>query len=120
PNGVVHIVPAVATIAADRRLFLTGTPIVNRPKELWPIIFSLCPTFEKDFFAYAKKYCGAVHNGFGWDFNGASNLEDLQERLRALFMVRRLKKDVLKELPPKRRQVLVLEAGPGLRELIEK
>jgi hypothetical protein len=111
---------AVAPIESGRRLFLTGTPIVNRPKELWPLIEALCPTFEKNFFIYAKKYCGAFHNGFGWDFSGASNLEDLQERLRAAFMVRRLKKDVLKELPPKRRQVLVLEGDEGIMELLEK
>jgi SNF2 family DNA or RNA helicase len=112
--------PAFEPIKAKRRLFLTGTPIVNRPKELWPIINAIAPGFEKDFFAYAKKYCAAFRNRFGWDFSGASNLDDLQERMRALFMVRRLKKDVLKELPPKRRQVMVLEGDAGLAELLEK
>ena len=57
---------------------------------------------------------------FGWDFNGASNLDELQEILRSKFMVRRLKKDVLKELPAKVRQVLVLEGGDKIRELLEK
>jgi SNF2 family DNA or RNA helicase len=106
-------------IPAKRRLFLTGTPILNRPIELWPVIKALAPKFEKDKRAFGMKYCAAHHNGFGWDFKGASNLDDLQLRLRALFMVRRLKKDVLKELPPKRRQVLVLEAA-GLEDLLEK
>ena len=106
-------------IPAKRRLFLTGTPILNRPIELWPIINALAPGFERSKLHYAKKYCAAFRNGFGWDLNGASNLDDLQTRLRSLFMVRRLKKDVLKELPPKRRQVLVLEAK-GLTDLLEK
>jgi SNF2 family DNA or RNA helicase len=108
-------------IRARRRLFLTGTPIVNKPIELWPLIEALDPQgIGKNRMKYAMRYCGAHHNGFGWDFNGASNLDELQEILRSRFMVRRLKKDVLKELPAKVRQVLVLEAGPKLKELLEK
>jgi len=109
----------IKPIQAGRRLFLTGTPIVNRPKELWPLLNSLAPGFEKNFMAYARKYCNAFQTRFGWDFSGASNLDDLQERLRATCMVRRLKADVLKELPPKRRQVLVLESD-GLEDILEK
>ena len=108
-------------ISAKRRLFLTGTPIVNKPVELWPLIQALDPDgLGKNFMRYAMRYCDAHHNGFGWDFNGSSNLDELQEILRSKFMVRRLKKDVLKELPPKVRQVLVLEAGPKIKELLEK
>ncbi len=113
--------PPLEPIPAKRRLFLTGTPIVNKPIELWPLIQALDPDgLGSNFMRYAKRYCGAFHNGFGWDFNGSSNLDELQEILRSKFMVRRLKKDVLKELPPKRRQVLVLEGGPGIKELLEK
>jgi superfamily II DNA or RNA helicase len=108
-------------IQARRRLFLTGTPIVNKPIELWPLIEALDPQgIGRNRMKYAKRYCGAFYNGFGWDFNGASNLDELQDILRSKFMVRRLKKDVLKELPAKVRQVLVLEAGPKLKELLEK
>src|SRR5208337_4586914 len=74
---------------------------------------------ERNKMVFGKKYCNAHHNGFGWDFSGSSNLFELQERLRSLFMVRRLKRDVLSELPPKRRQVLVLESK-GLEDLLEK
>lgn len=93
-------------IKAGRRLMLTGTPIVNRPVELWPIVHALDPEEFPRFFSYAKRYCGAHHNGFAWDFKGATNLAELQRKLRSRIMVRRLKKDVLKELPPKRRQVI--------------
>ena len=120
-DGSTKIIPGVEAILAGRRLFLTGTPIVNRPKELWPLVRALAPTFKKNFFLYAKKYCGAFHNGFGWDFSGEIPIfKHLQERLRGLFMVRRLKADVLKELPPKRRQVMVLEGDAGIMELLEK
>ena len=108
-------------IPAKRRLFLTGTPIVNKPIEMWPLIQVLDPNgLGSNFMKYAKRYCGAFQSKWGWDFNGSSNLDELQETLRSKFMVRRLKKDVLKELPPKIRQVLVLEGGASLKELLEK
>ena len=108
-------------IKAKRRLFLTGTPIVNKPIELWPMIHALDPEgLGKSKMKYAFRYCGAHHNGFGWDFTGSSNLDELQEILRSKFMVRRLKKDVLKELPPKRRQVLVLECSASIKDILEK
>ena len=84
-----------------------------------------------DWFQYAKRYCGLfeitrwnqdkqVKERIGWKWDGADNLEELQEIMRSRFMVRRLKKDVLKELPAKRRQVIVLEPKPALRKLIAK
>lgn len=94
---------------AARNIFLTGTPFLNRPVELFPILNALVPQEFDNFFKFAKRYCAAHQTDRGhWDFKGASHLEELQERLRATVMVRRLKKDVLKELPPKRRQVIML------------
>lgn len=98
-------------IAAERRVFLTGTPIVNRPIEAWPLIASLDPTgLGKSFWGYANRFCAARQGRYGWDLSGASNLDELQAELRGRIMVRRLKADVLTELPPKTRQVVVLEA----------
>lgn len=120
-DGTIQVTPPLPPIQAERRLFLTGTPIVNRPKELWPLIQALDPDgLGHNFMKYALRYCAAFQGRFGWDFSGASNLDELQEILRGKFMVRRLKMDVLKELPPKRRQVLVLECGDSLKELLEK
>ena len=88
---------------------MTGTPIVNRPIELYNIIEDLHNGFGS-FFSFAKRYAGAHKNGFGWDFSGAQNLDELQKRLRETIMVRRLKKDVLTELPRKIRQIVEVEA----------
>lgn len=99
-------------IRARRRVFLTGTPIVNCPIELWPLVEALDPTgLGRNFFGYAKRYCNAVKGEHGWDFSGSSNLGELQTRLRGSFMIRRLKDEVLSELPAKRRQVVLLEGG---------
>jgi len=96
---------------ARRRVFLTGTPFLNRPVELQPIAGALAPREFGNFFGFAKRYCAAHQGRWGWDFTGSSNLEELQERLRSTIMVRRLKKQVLTELPAKRRQVVVLAAN---------
>ena len=89
---------------------LTGTPIPSRPIEGWTLFHALDPVAFPSFMGYAKRYCNATQGYHGWDFSGSSNLLELQEKLRASFMVRRLKKDVLTELPPKRRQIIELEA----------
>lgn len=106
-------------IEAKRILALTGTPILNRPVELWTIINALNPAMFSNFFQYAKRYCSAYRSPYGWDFSGASNLDELQEKLRTSVMVRRLKKEVLTELPLKRRQVIEISPN-GCASIIQK
>lgn len=91
----------------DRKLMLTGTPILNRPIELFYIIESL--GFDMDYWRYARRYCDAKKTKGFWDMSGSSNLEELQMKLRQTIMVRRQKADVLTELPPKRRQIIELD-----------
>jgi len=109
----------VSPIPARRRLFLTGTPIVNRPIELWPLLKSLDPETWRSWRYYVTRYCAGHQTRWGWDVSGASNLEELQERLRSTVMIRRLKKDVLKELPAKRRQVIEIPAN-GAAAVVER
>ena len=96
---------------ARKKVMLTGTPIPNRPIEMWPIIHYLDPKTFPVFFWFAKRYCVDGHNGYGYDFKGAKNLSELQEKLRTSIMIRRLKKQVLKELPPKFRQVIEIPSN---------
>lgn len=86
---------------------ISGTPFLNRPLELYPILSKLAPKEFGDFWQFVTRYCDAKKGNWGWDFKGASNIDELAERLRSTVMVRRLKKDVLKDLPPKQRTVLL-------------
>lgn len=109
-------------IPAKRTVFLTGTPILNRPIELFTMLQRLDPLdLGRNRWEFAMRYCGARQIRAGrkmvWDLNGSANLDELQEKMRSKFMVRRLKKDVLKELPAKRRQIIPLDRS-GAEKLL--
>lgn len=100
-----------------RKVFLTGTPIPNRPKEGFAVFQLIDPITFANYWRYAYKFCAAKKGHFGVDDNGSSNLNELQTILRESFMIRRLKKDVLTELPTKTRQVITLPEN-GLSKLV--
>lgn len=87
---------------------MTGTPLLNRPMELYTVLQVLSPSLFPSAFSYGMRYCAGKHNGFGWDFTGASNTEELYSILSGSVMIRRLKKDVLPQLPDKRYTVVPL------------
>ena len=96
-------------IQASAKLALTGTPFLNRPIELWSLLNLLVPELwpASSFMKYAYRYCGAYQGKWGMVMDGATHLDELRQHLSYL-MVRRLKADVLKQLPPKRRQIIEL------------
>jgi SWI/SNF-related matrix-associated actin-dependent regulator 1 of chromatin subfamily A len=112
-----EVIPAIPPLTAKRRIVMTGTPIPNRPIEIFSILQYLDPKRWRSRHAFALRYCDAKHDGYGWNYKGASNLEELQRILRETMMVRRRKVDVLKELPPKRRQVITLPANGAAKAI---
>lgn len=109
---------------ASRVWALTGTPIQNRPIDFHPLLRTIAPAvFPVDRHKYAVKYCNAKKIRFGkktvWDYTGASRVEELHARLK-FCMTRRLKGEVLTELPPKTREVVTLPATPSARALLAK
>lgn len=80
---------------------LSGTPIMSKPVEIYNIIHLLNPSIFPNKWTFLHKYCGAKHNGFGWDFSGATNAQELHQILTNKIMIRRKKKNVLKDLPDK-------------------
>ena len=87
-------------------LALSGTPLTNRPAELWPTLNILRPDLYKSFWSFGQTHCGAKLGHWGWEFKGATQLPKLHSNLKDQLMIRRLKKDVLKGLPEKVRNVL--------------
>lgn len=104
---------------ARRKCHLTGTPIENRPIEIFTLLNDIDPRRWKSRFQFGKRYCNGQNNGWGWDFDGASNSEELQDALRSTIMIRRLKSQVMKELPAKRRQVIEIPSD-GLSKLLDR
>ncbi len=95
----------------DHVYLLSGTAMKNRPKELITQL-TMLGIFESEFggfFEFTRKYCDGHNNGWGYVFDGASNLSELRERLRQTCMVRRKKDDVMELLPPKRRIRIPIE-----------
>lgn len=73
---------------------LTGTPVLNRPIDLYLMLRRFAPEIldqYKNYRLYVMRYCGYLGQG-------ASNIEDLQKRL-SQFMLRRLRVEVLEQLP---------------------
>lgn len=106
-------------IRAQKRVMLSGTPMTKKPIDLWPMVREFDPNdMGKSWEEYAIRYCDAYETGFGLDTSGGSNLDELNEKLRKKFMIRRLKSNVLKDLPPKVREVIILPEE-GLKKMIK-
>jgi len=154
------------SLPTARWMFLSGTPLRNRPRELWPVLHTLDPEYWGTREEFVRRYCDAQplvvpvpHNQWArtwwavdrvltadrrlytrergglwvsahgmparpgevsqgtarqaWrtvlDDSGASNLRELQERLYATCMLRRTKREVAPELPPRTLQVVPLD-----------
>lgn len=85
---------------APRKVLLTGTAIKNRPYEFFSLLNFIDPNEWKNAHAFGVRYCSGVETNFGWSYDGASNLDELFNRIQPFFL-RRKKEDVLKFLPPK-------------------
>lgn len=113
---------AVAELRANAGYcwILTGTPMLNKPKDLWGVVSVLCPGRfgdpEKGFFKFMMRYAGAVQveiEAIGktvWNFDGISNAPELKRRFE-WFMLRKQMSDpdVAMELPPKVRVISWVE-----------
>ena len=88
---------ALNKLKAKHRFALNGTPILNRPEDIWAQINWVAPGALGNYFDFVSRYCLRNH------FNaiiGYQNMDELAERVNR-HMIRRLKEDVLTELPEK-------------------
>ncbi|XP_059474931.1 SWI/SNF-related matrix-associated actin-dependent regulator of chromatin subfamily A-like protein 1 [Neocloeon triangulifer] len=96
---------------AKRVLLLSGTPALSKPIELYPQLCIICPGAMMSIDEYGVRYCNAVRRPYGMDYGGACNMDELNIILQECFMIRRLKQNVLTQLPGKFRQSIVLPAS---------
>lgn len=95
-------------------LLLSGTPITNAPQEIVSQldILGVLGKFGGKW-AFLKRYAGAYYDGYHWDTSGASNTNELNIRLRQICYIRRIKEDVLKDLPEKSRNIVAVTGSPS-------
>ena len=112
-NHATKLAKAVKQVPADHRFALTGTPIENRLSELWSIFDFLMPGLLGTYTQFREKYeqpimaPGPEH----------SVMADRLQALVGLFIKRRLKKDVLTDLPDKFENVITVKLEGEQRKL---
>ena len=101
-----------ACIALGRKvpylMALSGTPLTNRPSELFNILNLLCPKEFSSFFEFGSRYCDPKLKPWGWEYKGATNLDELHQRLTDLCMTRIVKSEVT-DLPEKVTSIELLQ-----------
>ncbi|KAI5410188.1 hypothetical protein KIW84_055606 [Lathyrus oleraceus] len=107
-------IKAVLDVASEvkRIILLSGTPSLSRPFDifhqinmLWPGLLGITK------YEFAKTYCNlkyikGVQGKYFADYSKGIRLEELNVLLKQTVMIRRLKEQVLQQLPPKRRQII--------------
>lgn len=104
---------AVKAVHAKFRIALTGTPIENRLSELWSIFDYLMPGFLYSYKHFRSEYETPIVKG------EETELREKLRRMIAPFILRRIKKDVLKELPPKMEEVYYAPLTGEQKQLYE-
>lgn len=104
---------------AKWKIFITGTPIYNKPKDLFVTLNLIDPNMFGDKFQFEQRYCGAYKASGATKYGTATNVDELNTILRANYMVRRLAKDVMKDLPEKVKDVIVINES-DLNVIVEK
>ena len=103
----------VKEIDSEHRLALTGTPLENSISEIWSIFEFLMPGFLGSQKEFTKKFVSPISQG------DKKSLKKLQKKI-TFFMLRRLKTDVLSELPEKTEQKLFIDLSPDQKILYQE
>ncbi len=104
---------AVERLQSSHRVCLTGTPVENHLGELWSIFDWLTPGLLGDELSFRRFWRQPIEQR-----GDAERLATLRETV-APHVLRRLKRDVAKELPPKTELLVPVELGEKQRELYE-
>lgn len=123
-NGKTKCSKAIKQLFANHRMILSGTPIQNNVLELWSLFDFLMPGFlgsEKQFQVRFSRPILASRDAKSSPKEqeaGALAMESLHRQVLP-FLLRRVKEDVLTDLPPKITQDLLCELSPLQERLYE-
>lgn len=110
---------------------LSGTPMRNKPKNLWlPFELALPGSMGGDFklnprgeiqgyWAYGKRYCDAKEGEYGWLDKGVTNAGELYARLHSIA-IRKTRAEVASHLPPSERRIIYCSAPASAMERYAK
>ncbi len=105
---------AVMLLNSEHRLALSGTPVENNLGELYSLFRFLNPAMFRSEEEFSRRYGRPIQQ---------DNNEDAIHELRTKvypFILRRLKKDVLTDLPDKMEKILYVEMSPDQQQLYEE
>jgi SNF2 family DNA or RNA helicase len=115
---------ALAALSGQARsiLLMTGTPLMNRPAELWFLFHLLEPEAYATFLPFAERFCAPsevqvrTRNGIRsyMDYSGSNNQDELAQRLSCV-QLRRKKAEVLTDLPPRHESTVYTQVSSKLR-----
>jgi TATA-binding protein-associated factor len=124
-NGKTKLTKALKTIRANHRLILSGTPIQNNVLELWSLFDFLMPGFLGSERAFNDRFGKPIlasrdaKSSSKEQSAGALALEALHKQVLP-FLLRRMKEDVLDDLPPKIIQDYTCELSPIQKQLYDQ
>lgn len=95
-------------------VLLSGTPLLSRPVEMFTLLNMVDPRTWNNWYDFTRKYCGGTQGRWGYETKGATNTEELHNRIKRYF-IRRHKKDVLTQLPPKIRISKEVQLSPEIQ-----
>ena len=108
----------LSEIQDSRKIFISGTPYETKTSQFFTSLHILNENLFPNRWAFLMRYCNAKHTYFGWKFDGLTNGEELHSRI-SNFMIRRLKKDVLSQLPPKQRIIVPMQVSGSERKIYD-
>ena len=90
-----------------RLILLTGTPILNRVRELFPLLHMIDRSEWGSGYQFCMRYCAGHFEFLGrrriFKCDGRSNMDELHARISGVYMMRHTKEAELKNLPAKSR-----------------
>jgi SWI/SNF-related matrix-associated actin-dependent regulator 1 of chromatin subfamily A len=98
----------------DHVYALSGTPIPNRPIELWPILHGL-GIYRGGWFDFAARYAKMWSAPWGLDTSGASNLPELKDMMKP-YVMRRKKEDIFKDYRDPQVSLITFDLANDKRE----